>query len=415
MGDQRPPLLDKNPEKLFRAYQEAGAIPPQYGSWQELEADFASRVNDGVPEKQARIDMGVTYQNIDGQYLLGKNTASDGSTRYLNKRAIRTDFNPVSERVLREHAGNQNVDDYKNKIKTEWNKHTKGEAQRMGEETGKQFHRGHVQSAMHGGGLTQENMYPEHGMRNVLHGSEPRIPVPVMEDNGMALNDIQAYYNAQLDAEGLGIARPNNALMVAADETMVDPTGGKTYVRNNEAGRVPETIEATQNRLNQLEAQGISRQAIENWSKNQSATLSRGNAVAQSGPVKVVQPPTSRVVNVVPPGKTRATPQRIPVSPKPPAPAQVAKSAAQGKPTPPVRRFENRLMNPVPAPKPKPVPAAKPKPTSKPKPVPTTKRPRGTAGVQLTDVAPPSTERFGPGGMMSTIDQLHERQFQWRR
>jgi hypothetical protein len=44
-----------------------------------------------------------------------------------------------------------------------------------------------------------------------------------------------------------------------------------------------------------------------------------------------------------------------------------------------------------------------------------TKPARGTANVRLSDVTPPSQERFGPGGMMSTIDALHERQFQWRR
>ena len=49
------------------------------------------------------------------------------------------------------------------------------------------------------------------------------------------------------------------------------------------------------------------------------------------------------------------------------------------------------------------------------KPMPSTKRPRGTSGVQQTNVAPPSTQRFGPGGMMGTVDQPHERQFQWKR
>lgn len=47
--------------------------------------------------------------------------------------------------------------------------------------------------------------------------------------------------------------------------------------------------------------------------------------------------------------------------------------------------------------------------------MPSTKRPRGTTGVQQTNVAPPSTQRFGPGGMMGTVDQPHERQFKWRR
>lgn len=57
--------------------------------------------------------------------------------------------------------------------------------------------------------------------------------------------------------------------------------------------------------------------------------------------------------------------------------------------------------------------AAEPK--SKAMPSTKTKRLRGTSGVQQTNVAPPSTQRFGPGGMMGTVDQPHERQFKWKR
>jgi len=57
---------------------------------------------------------------------------------------------------------------------------------------------------------------------------------------------------------------------------------------------------------------------------------------------------------------------------------------------------------------------AKPKPKPKP-PAKPAARPRGTAGVQLLINDAPSTERYGPGGMFGTVDQLHERQFQWRR
>ena len=66
-------------------------------------------------------------------------------------------------------------------------------------------------------------------------------------------------------------------------------------------------------------------------------------------------------------------------------------------------------------------PAVKPtaKPTVKPKPKPKvttkSKMPKGTSTVRVVDVAAPSQERFGPGGMMSTIDQPHERQFMWNR
>jgi hypothetical protein len=40
---------------------------------------------------------------------------------------------------------------------------------------------------------------------------------------------------------------------------------------------------------------------------------------------------------------------------------------------------------------------------------------RGSSGLRIVDTAPPSQERFGPGGMMSTIDLPHERQFQWNK
>jgi hypothetical protein len=63
----------------------------------------------------------------------------------------------------------------------------------------------------------------------------------------------------------------------------------------------------------------------------------------------------------------------------------------------------------------KPKPAAKPKPAVKPKPKPAAKPVRGSSGLRIVDTAPPSQERFGPGGMMSTIDLPHERQFQWNR
>ena len=83
------------------------------------------------------------------------------------------------------------------------------------------------------------------------------------------------------------------------------------------------------------------------------------------------------------------------------------------------------IANREPVPQPKPVvvvpkPAAKPKPVAaKPKPKPAAKpaaKPvRGSSGLRIVDTAPPSQERFGPGGMMSTIDLPHERQFQWNR
>jgi hypothetical protein len=64
----------------------------------------------------------------------------------------------------------------------------------------------------------------------------------------------------------------------------------------------PDRLYALQDKLNQLEAQGISRQTIENWSRNKSGTLSSGNATKQSGPVRQVVAPRKQVVKVVKPG-----------------------------------------------------------------------------------------------------------------
>jgi hypothetical protein len=347
--DERVLTLDRNPDELFKAWKKAGKVPERYNSFAEMEAEFNSLLKQGFTEKAAREAMGVTYRNVDGQNLLQRNVASDGSTRGLNKRAIRTDFNIGAENHLRNRGGDQAVNNRLSEIRTDWNKLSKYEAQQLGVETGKQFHRGHVVAGLEGGSLGNENMYPEHGMRNVLHGKEPRVPLSVIDELAIPRDDLATIYERQLQAEGLGMPRVNNALWVAADEQMVDPTGRDTYMRNNEAGRSPESMLATQQRLNELEAQGISRQTIENWSRNQSGTLSQGNAVQQSGPVRQVVPPRVKTVNVAEPGNTRTRPRAIPTgaSPsigpksstpvvvKPPTNGQVAKAAATAKPIPP--------------------------------------------------------------------------------
>lgn len=78
------------------------------------------------------------------------------------------------------------------------------------------------------------------------------------------------------------------------------------------------------------------------------------------------------------------------------------------------------IVNREPVREPKPVVVvptkpAKPKLVSKPKAVSKAKMPKGSSNVRVSDITVPSQERFGPGGMMSTIDQPHERQFMWNR
>jgi hypothetical protein len=305
--DERVLTLDKNPEALFKAWQKAGKIPAEFESFAQMEEIYNKVLELGVPEAEARKQLGVTYRNVDGQNILQKNIASDGSTRGLNKRAIRTDFNIGAENHLRNRGGNSAVVNRQNEIRTDWNKLSKLEAQQLGIETGKQFHRGHVQAGLEGGSLGNENMWPEHGMRNVLHGKEPRVPLHTMDELGIPKDDLFTIYERQLQAEGLGMPRVNNALMIAADEYMVQPKPRNTYAKPGDAnhdkgaGVSPDRLYALQDKLNQLEAQGISRQTIENWSRNKSGTLSSGNATKQSGPVKQVVAPRKQVVKVVKP------------------------------------------------------------------------------------------------------------------
>lgn len=314
--DERVLTLDKNPEALFKAWQKAGKIPAEFESFAQMEEVYNRLLELGVPEAAARKQLGVTYKNVDGQNILQRNTASDGSIRGLNKRAIRTDFNIGAENHLRNRGGDSAVVNRLNEIRTDWNKLSKLEAQQLGIETGKQFHRGHVQAGLEGGSLGIENMWPEHGMRNVLHGKEPRVPLRTMDELGIPRDDLFTIYERQLQAEGLGMPRVNNALMIAADEYMVQPKPKNTYAKpgdanhDKKAGVNPDRLYALQDKLNQLEAQGVSRQTIENWSRNKSGTLSVGDATKQSGPVRQVVAPSKKVVKVVKPG-IRAVEKRL--------------------------------------------------------------------------------------------------------
>ena len=298
--------LDRNPEQLFTEWQKEGRIPKQYRSWQHLESDFNSRVAGGEKEPAAREAMGVTYRNIDGEPILQTNEASDGSKRGINKRAIRVDFNVAAEQHLRETRGQDAVEAQKLKIKNDWQKLAKFEAQQYGKDFGKQFHRGHVVAGLEGGSLAHENMWPEHGARNVAHGSKPRLPMDIINDLYIPRDDMFNIYEQILAKEGLGRSRINDGLMIAADEAMVDLSdrdlirrGYPEYMRNDNVGLKPETLEATQNRLDDLAKQGISPAAINAYAANLSGTLSRGNSVKQSGPVRVVKParPTVKVVS----------------------------------------------------------------------------------------------------------------------
>lgn len=292
------PTFDESPDRVFRLWQDAGRIPSNYGSWDELEADFLSRLKDGQSAREARKAMGVNYRSIAGSNLLESNISSTGEARGLNRRAIREDIDPLTERHIRKNYGEEKLQEFRKKLQNDWFKLSEGERRHVQSMTGAQQHRGHGNAASSGGSISINNMLPENGRRNSAHGPEPRFPQGVMDDTGMTKNYLEDFYEWDLEQQGLSRGtRPSNALAAAGDEQMVDfdSTGPRGYNRNPEAGRPPETFEMQTEKLKQLEQQGISRQTIDTYERNQSAALSIGDSTAQSGPVRQVQPPDTKI------------------------------------------------------------------------------------------------------------------------
>ncbi len=316
------PTFDTEPDQLFRLWQEANRIPSRYNSWEELKADFMSRIADGKSAPQARKEMGVDYKNIIGNPILNIEKNKDtGAVEFAEggmRRAIREDFNIAEENEIRRIHGQEEVDRFRAELKNDWNNLSEGERVAIQRQFNKQFHRGHVAGAKTGGSIARENMWPEHGMRNSLHGALPRWPVQVMEQLGVPKDWIGAYYEKVLASEGMPAApRISDELAMAADERMVTPVSGMpsnikgqtrwasdipTDVRKKkwqpdltgEAGIDPATLEMRAWKQQDAMAQ-VGEEAVRAQQANLSATMNRGSAVAQSSPMRIVQEGTTVV------------------------------------------------------------------------------------------------------------------------
>jgi hypothetical protein len=315
-GLKKIPTFDTDSKKLFRLWQKAGRIPLQYNSWEELKTDFMSRIADGKSAPQVRKEMGVDYKNIIGNPILNIEKNKDtGVVEFAEggmRRAIREDFNIAEENEIRRLYGQEEVDKFRTELRNDWNQLSEGERITVQEQFHKQFHRGHVAGAKEGGSIARENMWPEHGLRNSLHGALPRWPVEVMEQLGVPQNWISAYYEKLLESEGMAAApRISNELAVAADERGVTPISdmpsnikGQTQWKSDiptdargkkwqpdltgEAGIDPNTLEMRAWKQKDAIAQ-VGEGAVRAHQADLSATMSRGDAVAQSGPSRVVQ------------------------------------------------------------------------------------------------------------------------------
>ena len=139
---------------------------------------------------------------------------------------------------------------------------------------------------MEGAGVSRENVAPELGRWNVAHGSAPRFSPEIMRDLDMSANDLQAMYDRQLRMEGLDInPRKFDELFVAADEAMNFP--GDPAVRFS-----PQQLEMMNQKLFQLQQQGVPSSELQRFARNQSFLLDPTTATPQSGPVRTVRQPS---------------------------------------------------------------------------------------------------------------------------
>ena len=389
-GLKKIPTFDTDSEKLLKLWQEAGRIPIQYNSWEELKTDFMSRIADGKSAQQARKEMGVEYKNIIGNPILNTEKNKDtGAVEFAEggmRRAIREDFNIAEENEIRRLYGQGEVDKFRTELRNDWNQLSEGERVAVQNRFHKQFHRGHVAGAKNGGSIARENMWPEHGLRNSLHGALPRWPAEVMEQLGVPQNWISAYYEKLLASEGMPAApRISDELATAADERGVTPISdrpsnikGQTQWNSDiptdargkkwqpdltgEAGIDPNTLEMRAWKQKDAIAQ-VGEDAVRAHQADLSATMSRGNAVAQSGPSRVVQKGAPTVT-------TRGVPKGL------------MDTKVADKPSVTFGHRAAAIANREPLPQPKPQPQVAPQPKPQPTPKPQAKpQPRVRVGT----------------------------------
>jgi len=447
------------PNKLFKEEQAAGRIPAHFKSWKDAETQFLAAVDGGLKPEEARQALGLTYRNVIGKpyFDVGLDRYSGGRVGF-NPRHVNEDLHPTAELELRRVQGDAAADTWRAQLNDGWGDNkkkqaydpmtptAKGEAESVRSrlssafgrgdprDRGGQIHRGHGFSASQSGGSVENSdLWPEMGWYNVnghngLAGN-PRYHPDTLFELDASPTEEQGFFNNMLNRMGLSInprETQHAGAMIAADENNGEivrkPPTSQDYVVSAATERNPDVSEAAlpaqQRRRDELSQQigrDGPRQAI-NQANNQSIIMD--TTQTKGGPVRVVRPATPPFRDetkiapfpkaTAPTGALRYTkPEPAPVAPKPAPKPVVAKPAPKPAPKPVVAK-----------PAPKPVvakPAAKPaaKPTAKPaaKPAP---RGTGASRIRISEVAPPSTERHGPFGMIGTVDQIHERQHSWQ-
>ena len=321
--------LRTQPNKLFKESQQTGRIPSNFKNWAEAERAFLAEVDKGVKPDKARKALGLTYQNVIGNYYFDIVTdRNTGERRGFNPRAVNEDLPPIAERDLRVVQGDAAVDNFRAQLKDGWGDYKKkaaydpmaissrDEATQVRNyltsflgrgdprDQAMQIQRGHGFSASQSGGSTDlMDLWAELGHYNV-HGhaglaGNPRMHPDTMYDMNAAPTAEAAYYNQDLDRRGLTI-NPRSTqwpgAIMAIDESNTQTFGrrsGQSYSMGPAIDKTPGVSEAAlpaqQRRRDELMAQmGASgpRQAI-NQANSMSIIMDPTQSIGT--PVRVIQ------------------------------------------------------------------------------------------------------------------------------
>ena len=412
---------------VMRQYQAANLIPPGFNAPQEVSDAVAERMAAGVSKEQALKDLNIT---LPRSFFDNKGKLIGRKFRDAQSPALIEAWNKATGGLPAQDLGKLEGREWTNAQKV---------AQEVGRRLGMKLDLGHFETSASGAPGNIAAAGEEYAKANQAAGrslENPFRPQTQVEGGevGMATNKVQGLSEAFLLTQGL----PTRGGLVGSPlNPYISVLLGTTL--NGQSSRLlpTENLEMLNYTFDQLVKQKANPVAMYDYIRERAGENIDLEEMAKAGQEQydiskfapTVEAPNAGPLKITQPATAKGPTVTQYKTPQPTVALTTSQSLGQ-------KAAAIATREPVPAPKPAVVvPVAKPaaKPTAKPavKPVvkpkakvkakvkaiakPAAKPARGSSSLRIVDTAPPSQERFGPGGMMSTIDQPHERQFQWNR
>jgi hypothetical protein len=395
----------------MRQYQAANLIPPQFSAPQEVSDAVMAEMAAGKTKEQALSELGIT---LPRSFFDNKGKLIGRKFRDAQSPALIEAWNKATGGLPAQDLGKLEGSEWSNAQKV---------SQEIGRRLGMKLDLGHFETSASGapGNIAaagaEYNQANQAAGRSLENPFRPQTQAEV-SDIGMATNKVQGLAEASLLTQDL----PTRGGLVGSPLNPYISVLLGTTLNNRSSRLLPtENLETLNYTFDQLAKQGANPVAMYDYIRERAG---EGIDIEEMARVGQNQYDISKFAPTV--EAPNAGPVRVTQAAMPKGPTVTTKGVPLGLTTSQsLSQTAIAIANREPLPKPrpavatpqvsKPKPAAKPKPAVKPKPKPAAKLVRGSSGLRIVDTAPPSQERFGPGGMMSTIDLPHERQFQWNR